>query len=144
MRLRSCPWRHVPRHIRARHFLPVNRASSRETNRQAVILLCEQALKIGDAAARVLVNDLCAAWALDYLEKRSIDVPGTISLISLDDLPIALAKGISSYNFNYPAAMIAMLGYITNPRLYPVSRQVIEIEGQIIPRRRTLQARKQG
>lgn len=103
--------------------------------RESVLLLCDQAHKIGDATAWILVNDTCAACALEFLEDKKVAVPAKISIISFDDLPVALTSGISSFNFNYPAVMIAMLGYIANPRLYPLSRQVIEIQGQIIARR---------
>lgn len=99
--------------------------------------LMEQAMSIRETTAWIMVNDTCAHRALDFLREHRIFVPGSISVISFDDQPESLMPGITSYDFNQPALVTAMLGYITSPRLFSAHKPVIEIEGKIIPRRTT-------
>lgn len=100
--------------------------------------LLHRASRITEATMWIVVNDACACHAVDFLENDlRVAVPGDISVVSFDDTPIALTKGISSYNFNNASTMIAMLRYITNPGLFSVSKPIIEIQGYVIPRRTT-------
>lgn len=120
-----------------RHFTMIPPLLTTSRLYEDIDRLIERALKIRDATVWIAVNDDCAHYLLDALQERNIAVPQRISIISFDDLPDALTLGITSYNFNQSAMGLAMLRFITNPGLYPVRRPVIEIQGQIIPRRTT-------
>ncbi len=99
--------------------------------------LFERALRIEGVTAWIMVNDVSASYALDFLTNRGILVPRSLSIISFDDQPQALEKGVTSFNFNYAATMQAILRFIADPRLFLSRKPVVEIEGEIIPRRTT-------
>ncbi|MBD3320590.1 MAG: GntR family transcriptional regulator [Chitinivibrionales bacterium] len=74
--------------------------------------LFEQALENKKATAWICANDDVASFALDFLSRKGVGVPGQLSIISFDDSHIALKKRITSYNFNIEAALEAALRFV--------------------------------
>ncbi|MBD3322703.1 MAG: hypothetical protein GF350_16495, partial [Chitinivibrionales bacterium] len=84
--------------------------------------------------AWVCANDQIATWALQYLKKETIAVPGRTSLLGFDDSYDALRDGITSYSFNLHGAIAAMLNFILRPSSIPLRKRPVEIPGMIMER----------
>ncbi|MBD3343893.1 MAG: GntR family transcriptional regulator [Chitinivibrionales bacterium] len=87
-------------------------------------------------SAWVFPTDFLGTIAQDYLNDKGYKVPDDISVISFDDSYRALRNGLTSYNFNMPAAVNAMLGFVTNSYAanLPSKNGIVEIEGMIVER----------
>jgi len=98
--------------------------------------LFEKALADPSISAWVCANDYLAVQALEFLRARNISYPGTISVLGFDDNRAALQNKVTSYNFNIPAIVNAMLRHIFNER-FPHKlgrRKTIEVDGVVIER----------
>ncbi|MBD3343744.1 MAG: GntR family transcriptional regulator [Chitinivibrionales bacterium] len=101
--------------------------------------LFEQAWAHRQITAWVAANDEVACRALDFLERKGVDVPGSISVVGFDDTLPALQQGLTSYNFNMRAMVRAMLDHVLH-RSSPLLKQIhkpIELEGLIMERKTT-------
>jgi DNA-binding FadR family transcriptional regulator len=87
------------------------------------------------ATAWVAFNDELALQALDYLEPRGVDLPRRMSLIGFDDTVEGFARGLSSYSFNIPAIVNAVLDHILAPKRSGRRTPVVEIPGMVLERR---------
>jgi DNA-binding LacI/PurR family transcriptional regulator len=103
-----------------------------------LVPILEQALKDRSITAWVAVSDGFALDCLDFLRDRGVGVPGDLSVIGFDDSHEAFRHGLTSYNFNGPALMHAMVAHVLSRRLpghTTGSREPIEIDGFISARR---------
>jgi len=88
--------------------------------------------------AWVAVSDMLAFLALGYLTDRGVRLPEELSLVGMDNLTEAFGAGLSSYDFNVPGTVRAMLDHILHYQAGaratpPVG--LVEIEGQVMERR---------
>jgi DNA-binding LacI/PurR family transcriptional regulator/DNA-binding transcriptional regulator YhcF (GntR family) len=104
----------------------------------------EEALARKDVTAWVLTSDDFLPLFLECVRKANLKVPDDISIACFDDLLVAKTHGITSYNFNHPGVINAMLSYALAPDRYSTlgNKPVIEIEGKIMARRSTRKAAK--
>jgi len=96
----------------------------------------EKALKVGQITAWVGINDHIALMALQFLRNRGIAVPRRISVTGFDDIIAAPGNGLTSYNFNMPAAVESMMEHIgrgTAPRRRDET-QVVHVPGMLVER----------
>ncbi|MBD3421496.1 MAG: GntR family transcriptional regulator [Chitinivibrionales bacterium] len=98
--------------------------------------LFEAAVQDKNVTAWIVCNDDIAAWALDYLQMRDLEVPRRISVIAFDDTLQAQRIGLTSYNFNMAAMTHLMLNFVLNRRMdnRALASGPTEIEGTIIER----------
>jgi DNA-binding FadR family transcriptional regulator/DNA-binding LacI/PurR family transcriptional regulator len=100
-------------------------------------VLDELAEKKGVTAC-IAANDDMALVALEHMQRKGIAVPGSLSLIGLDDSMRATHFGLTSYNFNFPAIAQRIVAFIRNPRLREFfNKPVLECEGFIMEREST-------
>jgi DNA-binding LacI/PurR family transcriptional regulator len=87
--------------------------------------------------AWVTVNDAVAFHALDFLSERGVRVPEDISLISFDDTFEASQRNLSSYNFNIPGVVHAVMSYLLNPQRFSAARfgTEVELDGVVVTRK---------
>jgi DNA-binding transcriptional regulator YhcF (GntR family) len=106
---------------------------------QRIHSLFSRALAYEEITAWVTANDQVGIEARDFLTCRQESYPRPISLISFDDTPPALQKGLSSYNFNLPSIGHLMLEWILFGRKLPSSgrRRPISIQGTVVERQST-------
>jgi DNA-binding LacI/PurR family transcriptional regulator len=100
----------------------------------------EQALKHGDARAWVCANDQIAIAVIKALKKRNIRIPGQISVVGFDNVPVAaLEQGLTTYDFNAAGFIHRILNFIARPSRPrgPHRHEAIEIEGIIMERATT-------
>lgn len=86
----------------------------RALSAQQMHLLFERAATDRRATAWVCDNDGLAIHALEYLRDRRIAVPGRIAVAGFDNSFEGFLRGLTSYSFNAPAAVEAMLAFILN------------------------------
>ncbi len=123
--------------------------AARETMRGAIdaeivhgrlIALLDRNRQARSATAWVAVTDGFALDCIDYLRGKGIRVPEDISVVGFDDTHEAFRHGLTSYNFNGPAVMHAMVASVLAPdasygrggRTDPV-----EVDGFVTVRRTT-------
>ena len=96
----------------------------------------ERLLEDKSITAWVAAHDFAAIVIDNFLRMRGVKVPERVSVVSFDDTPDALWRRLTSYNFNTPAIVRAMLSFaMKSPQLGGLSRKrIIEIEGAIIER----------
>jgi DNA-binding GntR family transcriptional regulator len=101
--------------------------------------LYDSAIHDRQITAWVAINDFVALSALKYLHANNVRVPQDISLIGFDDNIESLAAGLSSYNFNIPAAVTATLDHIMGGRMTRSQSidKPVEIPGVIMERTTT-------
>jgi DNA-binding LacI/PurR family transcriptional regulator len=120
-------------------------AADEEPNRK---LRLEETLPAGidgllanrDITAWVAANDAVGIACLRLLAERGIRVPARISVASFDDSFFALVNDLTSYNFNTPAVVQAMIQFIVNPSWPPVRRrtgEAVEVDGFVNEREST-------
>ena len=105
--------------------------------------LLQRALDDRRLTAWVAANDETALECLRFLREHGRDVPAEVSVIGFDDTPEAFERKLTSYNFNGPLVMAAMVSHILEPRLPARSGGAVtpvEVEGVIVSRRTTAQA----
>jgi len=98
--------------------------------------LFEQALRETDATAWVGMNDCAAMIAMGFLRARGIDVPGRIGVVGFDNTFEAFSHGLTSYDFNMPALVRAMLDHILRPPSGPGTTPLppLEVSGEVFVR----------
>jgi len=74
-----------------------------------------EALADRSISAWVGANDLVALECLQYLQTRGVHMPHRISVLGFDDSFEAGYHSLTSYSFNAPAAMHAMVEYLLRP-----------------------------
>jgi hypothetical protein len=103
----------------------------------------EKALANRAITAWVAESDFVALLAQQFLRTKGVRVPDDISLIGFDDSIEALGAGLSSFNFNVPALVHAVMNHIqfssSSRRL--VNTGPLEIEGMVMERQTTGRAR---
>lgn len=88
--------------------------------------------------AWVGANDLVGLVALGFLRGEGVPVPGRVSVVSFDDIIEAFGVGLSSYNFNVPSIVRAMLEHVmAPPRLHRTVIDDYEIPGMVMARQST-------
>ncbi|MBD3321585.1 MAG: GntR family transcriptional regulator [Chitinivibrionales bacterium] len=89
-----------------------------------------------EITAWVFPTDFLGTIAQDYLHETGDAVPDDISVLSFDDSYRALRNSLTSYNFNIPAVVNAMLGFVTNSSSSKIAakNRIVEIEGVIVER----------
>jgi DNA-binding LacI/PurR family transcriptional regulator/DNA-binding transcriptional regulator YhcF (GntR family) len=107
--------------------------------------LMAQALENREISAWVVCNDPMALACLRWLADHDVDVPSRLSVVGYDDTTAAFAAGLSSYNFNRPAAVQAALSFLVGAgvqsRPHAVGRP-IDIEGFVSGRASTAPPRR--
>jgi DNA-binding LacI/PurR family transcriptional regulator/DNA-binding transcriptional regulator YhcF (GntR family) len=84
----------------------------RETVRGVLTPLMERAHAAADVTAWVAANDDIALECMDYLEAQGRRVPGDISVAGFDDNLEAFFRKLTSFNYNEPGAIHAMLSHV--------------------------------
>lgn len=74
--------------------------------------LFNDALREPGVSAWVAATDTVALAAVEFLRERGVRVPGEISVVGFDDGLEAYLRKLTSYNFNAPAVMHAMLAHV--------------------------------
>jgi DNA-binding GntR family transcriptional regulator len=107
----------------------------REAPRDKLLPLVEEALRRKEITAWVAASDSLALLCLDFLRSRGLRVPEDISVVGFDDSPDAFAQNLTSYNFDCPTAVAAMLGHIRGTHGSARRRvQEVELEGFVTQR----------
>jgi DNA-binding LacI/PurR family transcriptional regulator len=104
--------------------------------------LIRRALALPGVTAWVAYNDMLALLLLDVLKSEGIAVPGRLSVASFDDVPDAFNVGLTSYNFNVPAIVEAMVDHILGgpSSRHLKSQRIVEIPGYVVERSTTTRA----
>jgi DNA-binding transcriptional regulator YhcF (GntR family) len=97
----------------------------------------ESALDMRDITAWVADGDALAFLLLDFLETRRVPVPQRISVVGFDNVEDSMSVGLTTYSFNMPALVDAMLGHVLgSPKTTAKNkRPVIEVPGYVVDRR---------
>ncbi|MBD3243829.1 MAG: GntR family transcriptional regulator [Chitinivibrionales bacterium] len=102
--------------------------------------LMHRALGEHQATAWVGANDLAAAACLDFLRGAGKRVPGDISVVGIDDSPLAVTRGLASYNFGSRLLLRSAVAHVLaggNMRAMPTRRKgapSVPVEGFVVPR----------
>jgi LacI family transcriptional regulator len=107
--------------------------------------LMRRALENADSTAWVAANDYMALACLRFLRQEGLAVPGRLSVAGFDDMTAAFAAGLTSYNFNRPAAVHAALSFLAGAgvqRLPHAAGEPVAIDGFVSPRASTAPPRK--
>jgi len=96
----------------------------------------ERALENSELTAWVCCNDELAFLALDFLAENRVDVPGRISVIGFDNRIEAFAKGLTSYSFDVPQLVAAMIEHVmwSGRDEKRKTNTVREVPGHVVPR----------
>ncbi|MBD3242723.1 MAG: GntR family transcriptional regulator [Chitinivibrionales bacterium] len=101
--------------------------------------LFDRALHDSEVTAWVGVNDWVALVAMAHVRERGIGVPDRLALAGFDDTFEAFSHGLTSYDFNMPALVHAMLDHVLRPpsprRASPLAP--MEIPGTVLARAST-------
>lgn len=89
-----------------------------------------------DATAWVAQNDPTAVACRQFLEARSVAVPGSVSVVGFDDSPGSAEYDLTTYNFNAPGIVRAMLQHVLHPGhgRRPTRRTPVDIDGYVVER----------
>jgi DNA-binding GntR family transcriptional regulator len=112
--------------------------------RQMLEPLFATALSERSITAWVAANDVVGLLALDFLKRNGVRVPRQVSVVAFDDSNEAFVSGLSSYNFNVPALVLAMLEHILpvdRRKKRSVSAEHVHIPGQVMQRQSSGPAR---
>lgn len=104
-------------------------------NNLRALPLFERALADPNITAWVAVSDAMALAAMDFLAKRRVPVPRRLSVVGFDDTYEALTSGLTSYNFNVPRLIHAMLEFVLRRERPSPPGGVYEIPGHVVARR---------
>ncbi len=96
---------------------------------------CTELLRTESATAWVAFNDEIALLLLGELGRAGVRAPHDLSLVGFDDTLEGFGAGLTSYSFNIPAIVNAMLEHILAPRPRGASTSVVEIPGMVLERR---------
>lgn len=109
----------------------IRSALGRQRFRESLEPLMSAALA-SDATVWVAAHDTIAVQCSDFLERHGRAVPDNLSLISFDDTPEAYLRRITSYNFDAPALVYAMVDYLlSSRRMSRPGNRAVEVEGFI-------------
>lgn len=103
-----------------------------------VLPLVDRALTNPSHTVWVGANDHCIAAALPRLRGHGRRIPRDLSLVGFDNTPEAYTHSFTSYDFNSPAAMQAMLNFVLHPGqpLYRSRKEEpVVVEGHLAVRR---------
>ncbi len=105
--------------------------------------LFDKALHDPSITAWVMANDFAATLAIDYLKELHYRTPEDVSIIAFDNTLDAMEYQITTYDFNNNGIVTMMLRSILAPSTIPVNqgKGMFEVEGRIVVRRSTAQAR---
>lgn len=108
----------------------------RRAIQQIMLPLFRRALNDESITAWVGVNDWIALSAYDYLRNERVPVPEHISLTGFDDTFEAFTHGLTSYDFNMPALVTAILEHVLRRRGAGGRKnpKQMEIPGVVTPR----------
>jgi DNA-binding LacI/PurR family transcriptional regulator len=95
--------------------------------------LFTRAREHGGITAWVCENDRIARYALDFLAEKGVRVPRAVSVMGFDDDMEAFKRKLTSYNFNIPAVVNRMLGFVLSSSQYHYPK-AYEVEGIVIER----------
>jgi DNA-binding LacI/PurR family transcriptional regulator/DNA-binding FadR family transcriptional regulator len=105
--------------------------------------LMDRTLADRSITAWAAVTDMVAFIALEHLHERRVAVPTDLSVVGFDDLPEAFGSGVSSYNFNVPATVQAMLRHLLRGRgRGREGPAVLEVPGRVMARSTSGPARR--
>ncbi len=93
-----------------------------------------------DITAWVGANDDIGIACCRFLKGAGVDVPGRVSVMGFDDSYPALVNDLTSYNFNSPSVVRAMINHILRPTWAPLrgrADNIVEIDGFVNTRRTT-------
>jgi DNA-binding LacI/PurR family transcriptional regulator len=99
--------------------------------------LFDKVLRSGGYTAWVGLNDACARAALHFLREKGVRVPETLSVVGCDNDSEAFADGLSTYDFNMPGVVHAMVQHVLTHRRGPgvsTATPYTEIPGKLIVR----------
>ncbi|MBD3321469.1 MAG: GntR family transcriptional regulator [Chitinivibrionales bacterium] len=87
-------------------------------------------------SAWIAANDGVAEIILDFLKAQGKKVPDFVSLASFDNTVVAVRHGITSFDFNIPAAVNSMIAFLINPGAVTREKRenIGDVEGVIIER----------
>jgi len=108
-----------------------------EVYRERMVPLMEHALEHDDITAWVAADDETALKCLDFLEESRLKVPEKIAVVGFDDSIESCTRKLTTYDFNTPAYIRAMINHIIVPQRSVPSvnrRTEIEIGGSVIVR----------
>lgn len=106
----------LARRVVRRHIEGVDSDMEQQVLTQLMAPLIARAVGQRGATAWVAANDECAIECMDFLLSAGFAVPRDISVIGFDDTFDAQTRGLTSYNFNSPAALQAMLEHVLRPQ----------------------------
>jgi DNA-binding LacI/PurR family transcriptional regulator len=95
------------------------------------------ALRDPRPSAWVCANDQIAMAAHEFLRRSEIRVPGRISLVGFDNLPVSRILRLTTYDFRYQAMGAMAVQCLARPRAAHPKKRAILIEGTLIGRRST-------
>ena len=104
--------------------------------RERLLPLASEALAMREVTAWVAANDSLAFVLLDFLARRRVRTPQDLSVVGFDDMELSLGAGLTSYNFNMPAVVDAMLAHVLAgaPRSSRARPQQVEVSGYVVAR----------
>ena len=108
-----------------------------EEIKSRMIPLFERIAEDKTITAWVGSNDFVAFTALSYLKNvKRIAVPEAVSVVGFDNTLESFVNDLSSYDFNIPAAVRAMIDFVIKPRRNSQreSASVQRIDGVLVQR----------
>jgi DNA-binding LacI/PurR family transcriptional regulator len=90
-------------------------AVRRERILEALVPGLEEALRRKDLTAWVAVDDDTALLILDFLGRKGLRVPETVSLAGFDDTAEGARRDLTSYNFDFERFNHYVLRYLLEP-----------------------------
>ena len=88
--------------------------------------------------AWVAASDVIGLLALDFLRRRKVAVPADVSVVGFDNTGESFVAGLSSYNFNVPGVVQAMMQHLLPPDTRGRRRclaEYVRIPGMVMQRR---------
>lgn len=116
---------------------------AREQVRSALLPLFNEAIAHTDLTAWVGATDVTALHCQAWLNARNVSTPERLSVVGFDDTVEASMARLTSYNFNIPAAVQAMVRQVVGPERVRRGRSdgPREIEGFVAQRGSSGEAR---
>ena len=97
--------------------------------------LLEHILRTRNATAWVVYNDEVGVTALEFLRRKGVRLPEQLSLVGFDNTLEGYRLGLSSYDFNAPAIVNALLEHILAPKRAGPRALGAKIRGMVLERR---------
>jgi len=96
---------------------------------------CAETLQSCPSTAWVAYNDDIALVLLEQLRGMGVQLPRDLSLIGFDDTLEGIAHGLTTYSFNIPAIVGAMLEHVLAPKRTSPRAGIVEIPGMVLERK---------